>query len=274
MHMKLVFLLAVQFVCSTVLASPSLVLARAPQLSPSIISQQWGPFIKHLSVTTGIDITLKVYTDRASFEHDILAGKVDLYFGNPGYGIIGHLLHGYTPIIRSNRKLLEGILVVKKDSGIKNIEQLNNKIIAFPDENAFAASLYIRARMNSDLKIDFQPLYTGSHNNSYRAVLIGKAAAGGGVQRTLENEDSALREQLLTIYTTPGMKSHPLMIHPKVSENIRNSIQQAILDMDTDSAGKKLLKTIKLQQPVIADYLRDYKSVESFAIEAYQNMMP
>ena len=265
--------LVLLLISTSVLAERTLVLGRAPQLSASTISQQWSPFVRHLSEATGTKIILKVYHDRSEFEGDVKDGKVDLYFGNPGYGIVGHLRHGYIPLVRSDRKLLEGIVVVKKESGIESIQQLSDKRIAFPAETAFAASLYIRSRLDSDFKIAYQPFYVGSHDNTYRTVLVGKAAAGGGVKRTLESEPRRIREQLQIIYTTPGMKPHPLMAHPRVPENIRKSIQKAIVDLNKDDAGKKLLKTVKLQKPVIADYTQDYQPIEPFVTKMYKYLL-
>ena len=112
-------------------AEQTLVLARAPQLSPSVTSQKWTPFVKDLAKKTGVNIILKVYKDRTEFEGDIKNAEVDLYFGNPGYGVVGHIRHGYIPLIRSERKLLEGIVVVRKDSGIEKVNQLDGKTIAY-----------------------------------------------------------------------------------------------------------------------------------------------
>jgi len=254
-------------------SAESLVLARAPQLSPALISQIWSPFVKSLSESSSVDISLKVYTDRAMFEKDIVSGKVDLYFGNPGYGVVGYLKHGYIPLIRSNRKLLEGIIVVKKDSKIKQVEQLNGKVIAFPSRTAFAASLYLRSHIDSNFKINYQPVYAGSHDNTYRSVLVGKALGGGGVKRTLERESDALKNQLRIIYVTPGIKSHPLMIHPRIPEASRKAIQKAVLDMNGNEAGRKMLKKVKLQKPVAADYDADYKEIEKLSASMYRYLL-
>ena len=273
MNYRFIFILAILFFSTIVSAASPLVLARAPQQSASKTSLTWSPFIEYLSNSIGIKVILKVYKERSDFESDIKNGKVDLYFGNPGYAIVGHLNHGYIPLIRSDRKLLEGIIVAKKNSGIKTIEQLNNTIIAFPDETAFAASLYIRSRLQSDFNIKYQALYTGSHDNTYRTVMIGKASAGGGVKRTLNSEAPKLRDQLQIIYTTPGIRSHPLMAHPKVSKKTRQSIQQAILKLNTNNSGKKLLKDIKLNKPVIASYSRDYFPIEPLVREMYHFLL-
>ncbi|MDH5632241.1 MAG: phosphate/phosphite/phosphonate ABC transporter substrate-binding protein [Gammaproteobacteria bacterium] len=271
--MKILVILSLLISAFTVSAKEELVFARAPQLAARITSQQWTPFVQKLSESTGVAISLRVYTERNDFERDIRHGAVDFYYGNPGYGVVGHIRHGYIPIIRSGRKLLEGIVVVKKDSGITDIRQLAGKTIAFPDKNAFAASLYIQSIIKSDFGISYNPVYTASHDNTYRAVLIGTASAGGGIKRTLESEQVRLRDQLKTIYVTPGMKSHPIMVHPGVPEKIRRTIQNAILNMEKSDNGKQLLKTIKLQKPVVADYNRDYRKIEPLVRNMYKDLI-
>lgn len=273
MGYKVIFLFAAMLASSMVMAAEPLVLARAPQLSAAKTSMTWTPFVDYLSEKTGVKIQLKVYDDRNVFESDVRKGNVAFYFGNPGYGVVGHMQHGYVPLVRSDRKLLEGIIVVRKDSGITDVMQLAGRSIAFPSKTAFAASLYIRSRIDSDHGILYQPVYTGSHDNTYRTVLVGKAIAGGGVKRTLESEDRRNREQLNIIYTTPGMKAHPLMAHPEVDEKTRQAIQQAILDLDTNVDGKKMLKKIKIQKPVIANYARDYKPIEKSAAAMYSYLL-
>jgi len=269
MKIKILSLLFTLCFLTQVHAEPNYTFARAPQLSPSITSELWEPFVQHLSNSVNGKITLKVYLTREEFESDLRMGKVDFYFGNPGYGVVGHMRNGYIPLIRSNKKLLEGIIVVKNNSGIENLQQLNNKTIAFPDRTAFAASLYLRASIKNDIKINYQTIYTGSHDNNYRTVLIGKADAGGGVERTLLQQDIKLRDQLKIIYKSPGIKPHPLMAHPKVPKSVRQAIQEAVLDLNNDKNGKKLLKQIKLQKPVIANYDLDYKALESATSEMY-----
>jgi len=254
-------------------AQPSYVFARAPQLSPAKTSDLWGPFVKHLTDSTKTQITLKVYITREEFESDLRKGNIDFYFGNPGYGVIGHIRDGYVPIIRSNKKSLEGIVVVKKDSGIKNIDQLNNSTIAFPDKTAFAASLYLRASIKNNFNINYKSIYTGAHDNTYRAVLIGKAVAGGGVERTLQQTPLDIQDQLKIIYKTPGIRPHPIMAHPKVPLKIRQHVQAAVLGLNTSKAGKALLKKIKLQQPVIANYDLDYKNIENIITKEYSYLL-
>lgn len=254
-------------------AAETFILARAPQLSPSVTSKEWTPFVKYLSEKTSSNIILKVYSHRTDFEQDIQEGKVDIYYGNPGYGVVGHLKHGYLPIIRSDQKELKGIVVARKDSGISDIKQLHGQTIAFPSSSSFAASLYLRSILKTDFGIDFNTEYLGTHDNVYRSILVGKSTAGGGVYRTLNREDKRVREQLQIIYETPGMKPHPLMISKNIGQTMRKKIQQAILELNTTNEGKELLKTIKIQKPVKADYQRDYKSIEALVLNMYDYLL-
>ena len=273
MNIKASLFILVLFLATPAYADETHIFARAPQQSPAVTSKSWSPFIKELSKRIKRKIILKVYTTREDFESDIKKGNVDFYLGNPGYGVVGHLRHGYIPLIRSDKKRLEGILVVKKDSKIQTLTDLDNKRIAFPGRTSFAASLYLRASISDSSNINYQPLFTGTHDNTYRNVLIGKADAGGGVIRTFQQENVGFQKKLRIIYTTPGTQPHPIMSHPNVAVEIRQQIQQAILNMDKSEPGKKLLKNIKLQQPVIADYRRDYKSLEKATKQMYDYLL-
>jgi len=273
MLLRIYTLFLMLFYVTTVTAEQPYVFARAPQLSPTLISKLWSPFIKTLSTSINKKIILKIYHSREEFESDLRKGNVDFYFGNPGYGVVGHLRHGYIPLIRSDKKKLEGIIVVKKDSGIKNISQLQNKIISFPSKTSFAASLFLRKNIDTQFNINYKTSYSGTHDNTYRAILIGKVDAGGGVTRTLQQEDKKLREQLKIIYTSPGIQPHPIMAHPKVPKEIQQAVQKAILDLDKSENGKGILKKIKLQKPVIANYKRDYKNIEGTSSKMYRYLL-
>jgi len=51
----------------------------------------------------------------------------------------------------------------------------------------------------SDNDIEFEPNYVKSHDSVYRAVAAGLFPAGGGVTRTFNSLDPAIREDLRII---------------------------------------------------------------------------
>ena len=264
---RIIMILLMAIVCQQ--ACADLVIARAPQLSPSILAKIWKPYIDYLSEATGEKIFLKLYTERSKFESDLIQEKVDLYFGNPAYAVVGKLSVGYIPIVRGDKKRLKGIIVVRKDSPFKTVEDLKNQQIVFPSKTAFAASLYIRDQLENVIKIPFKEAFVDTHDNAYRSVLTGKYLAAGGVRRTLEREVSEIKDKLRIIYETPGVKPHVLVVHPRVSGKTRNTIINATLKLNESESGRELLKKLKMEKPIKADYEKDYKHLEALSKKVY-----
>lgn len=248
-------------------------IARAPQLSISKTEKAWAPYIKYLNENSSSEFVLKLYENRDLFERDVKDGKVDFYFGNPGYGIVGHLNHGYQPVIRSDKKKLQGILVARKDSEIKRVTDLQNKSLVFPGKTAFAASLLIKHYLDKDYQLQFSEGYVVGHDNVYRNVLNGNYVAGGGVFKTLNREPEGLRNQLRVIYKTPGVSSHPLMMHPAVPAAIKKVLVDNTLALNENEKGKKILKKIKLSKPVVTDYKKEYQPLEPLIKKVYHYLL-
>lgn len=244
-------------------------LARAPQLTARTLVETWGPFVQRISRDTGISINLQVFDSRERFEAELFAGLPDFAFGNPYHSILAHESLGYVAMIRDDSTLLVGIIVVRKDSPIRAIQDLMGKLIAFPDPHAMAASLYTRALLSEEHHLKFEPLYVGTHENVYRSVYLGRADAGGGVQRTLDEEPVELRNQLRVVFETPGVPPHPLIAHPRVPPEVRERLSAAILRMADDAEGRKLLDDVQLSKPIAADFTRDYSAVLRLGLGKY-----
>ena len=249
----------------------SYILARAPQLSAATLKQQWLPILERIKKETGIQIGLKLYSSRSKFETDLFDGGPDFAFMNPYYAVLAKERLGYIPLLRDSAHELTGILVVRKDANIKDVQDLNGKTLVFPDPNAMGASLYPRAVLSEIEHLKYSAEYIGTHENVYRAVLLGKYIAGGGVESTLSREPEELRSQLRILYTTPGIPPHPLIAHPRVPKEVRDAVTRSLLGMANDEAGRKLLARVKLNSPIEADFERDYSALEKLGLEKYMN---
>ena len=265
-----------QLACAALLwlASPSVqareyLLAVVPQLSPSATYRGWSPFAERLGGETGITLHVRVYRTFEEFEADLANGVPDLVYLNPYHEIRAHQTQGYIPLVRDGSYRLSGVLVVRHDSPLQSVRDLNGQAIGFPDANAFAASLYMRALLQAKEKIRFTSRYYTTHGNVYRHVIVGDVAAGAGVNATLTAERAETRSELRVLYQTPGTAPHPLSAHPRVPEKDRAALIAAILRMTKDADGAQLLKAIQMPQPVRADYARDYAPLEKLQLQKY-----
>ena len=248
-------------------------IARAPQISITKTEKAWSPYVQYLNESTNSQFILKLYNNRDIFEQDIKNGLVDFYYGNPGYGVVGYLNHGYLPVIRSDKKKLQGIIVVRKDSELKRVTDLKDKTLVFPGKTAFAASLLIKHYLGLHYSLNFEEDYVVGHDNVYRNVLNGSFEAGGGVFKTLNREPEGLRNQLRVIYKTPGVSSHPFMVHPSVPDYLKKIVISNTLSLNSSENGKKILKKIKLSKPVVADYKKEYKPLEPLVKKVYRYLL-
>ncbi len=240
-----------------------------PQFSPIVVHRDWTPLLEELQRRTGIRFRLLPASGFDEFERSLYSGRYDFVYANPYQTLLARRAQGYIPLVRDEQRRLTGILVVRKDSPYQTPKDLDGKTIAFASPNAFAVSLYMRAMLDQKEGIRFTPLWTGTHSNAYRQVLLGRADASGGIYRTLEKEPEQARRLLRIIYSLPSTITHSVSAHPRVPDGVRRKLQKALLDMARDETGRKLLSSVFLPQPVAADYARDYKPLERLNLDDY-----
>ena len=248
-------------------AGQTLRLAVVPQFTPVEMFKNWSPVVLTMQ-SAGIDCDLVVQPNIPKFEAEFLRGRADIVYLNPYHMVMAQKAHRYEPLLRDARPL-QGVLVVRKDSPIQDIAQLKNQRIAFPAPNAFAASLYIRAVLEREYHLPHETHYAITHRNAVRQVLVGDAAAAGVVRSTLENETPEVQQALRVIYTTPSVPSHPIAVHPRVPNSLREALIQRLVGMAQNSDQKALMSAIQMPNPVRANYRNDYAPLERLNIEKF-----
>ena len=245
------------------------ILAVVPQFTPSEVHRNWTPFVEKLSKATQRNFEIRIYPSIPKFEQGFLNGEIDLAFMNPYHAVMAKQAQGYIPLVRDAAKSLNGILVVRRDSPVKTIKELNGKELAFPAPNAFGGSLYLRALLAEQEKISITPRYVKTHTNVYRHVIMGEVVAGGGANTTLAQEPPEVQAQLRVLFETPAVVAHPLAAHPRMPEGVRQTVTTVLLEMGNDPAWKTLLAGMQIARPVKADYAMDYQPLENMKLEKY-----
>lgn len=233
-----------------------------PQFERRQLFAIWTPILADLERRTGHRFKLVIAPDIPEYERQYNAGAFDFSYMNP-YLVVENP-QGYMPLVRDATPIL-GILVVRQESPIRSPADLEGAEIAFPAPNAIGASLLIRAELARKFKIHFQPKYVKSHTATYLSVVQGLAAAGGGVQKTLDEQKDLVRDQLRVVHTTRAAPSLPVAAHPRVSAAVREAVREAFLAMAASSEGAALLKEVPLVRPV-ATSSRDYEPLRELGL--------
>lgn len=242
--------------------------AVVPQFQAVEISRVWQPLLDRIGQMAKITLVLKTSRDIPAFEAEVLAGQHDFAYLNPYHQVMAYRAHRYVPLLRDN-KLLQGIVVVRKDALTQDVAQLEGQSLAFPAPNAFGASLLIRAELAETRHMAIKPVYAKTHTNAYRHTLIGLTAASGGVRATLAKEPQEVQQALRILMETPGFAPHPVSAHPRVPREVRRAVVQAMITLSKDPSMRTLFQDIPMTDPVEADQARDYQPLERLNLEKY-----
>ena len=264
--MRSLFLL---LIATVFVLSKEIVFGVVPQQSPSKLLKTWKPIVSYLSKETGLKVVFKTEASIPKFEKALYSGKYDIAYMNPYHYTVYSNKPGYIAFAKALNKKIKGIVVVKKDSPIKSLEQLSGQKMAFPAPAAFAASVLPRAHFSKS-NIPITPKYVSSHDSVYRSVAKGLFPAGGGVKRTFNNVAPEIREQLTILWTTKGYTPHAFAAHPQLDKQLVQKIQTAMLNLDKSDKGKKLLKSIKLKGIMVA-HDKDWDDVRGLNIDLLNN---
>ncbi|MDH3377079.1 MAG: phosphate/phosphite/phosphonate ABC transporter substrate-binding protein [Gammaproteobacteria bacterium] len=221
--------------------------ALVPQQAASKLLQSWGPVLSYLNIHTGHHFAFRTAPDIPTFENRLRSEDYDFAYMNPyHFTIFNQGDTGYQAVAKARDKLIRGVIVVRKDSPIQALGELDGLTLAFPAPAAFAASVLPRANLNAR-NIEFEAKYVSSHDSVYRAVAKGLYPAGGGVVRTLNATEPTIREQLRVLWMTQGYTPHAIAAHPRVPADIVAAVREALAMMSDDEAGRAALKRLKVK---------------------------
>lgn len=190
------------------------------------------------------------------FERDIITPEApDFIFANALQTVVAHELQGFVPLVRGG-PTVKALIFVRQDSPVKTVDDLIGKRIAFVGEKNVCTIFLKRALSLQNEKLAFDTDYSGSTKNVIVQVLLGKADAGVTVGPALDRETKDIPGQLRTLMESPEIPAPPLCAHPRVAET---------------PEGKKLMSQVRMPDPTVADYERDYKALQSMEVKFLSN---
>lgn len=239
-----------------------------PQYEPRRITKIWQPVLSAITSKSGLQLTLKASPSIPEFEKQFTAGEFDFAYMNPYHLIVANEKQGYLPLVRDVGRSLFGIIVVRNDSPISSVEELDGKTVAYPAPNALGAALIPRAEFSNKFHISTKEMYVNSHSSVYLNVALGQADAGGGVLKTLSQQSDQIQKQLRILYKTERVPPHPFTAHPRINKDVQDKIRKAIIELGTTEAGKALLGKIPFKEVGIAS-MEDYDQLKNMGLDDF-----
>jgi phosphonate transport system substrate-binding protein len=238
-----------------------------PQYDQRHLYGIWKPLLDLLHTRTGFSFKLVTTPDIQAFEREYDAGRYDFVYLNPYHLLKANKSQGYVPAVR-DKDDLRGILVVRKDSPLEKVRELNGKVVAFPSPNALGASLLLRADLSIIFGLRISPIYVNSHDSVYLHVVKRLADAGGGVEKTLKRQEIEVQDALRILYTTRDIPSHPIAVNPRVPKADSDKFVKALLELPATAEGQVLLSKIPMNSPAPTS-MNDYAMMKDWGLESF-----
>jgi len=184
-------------------------------------------------------------------------GKVDLFHDSVVPVMVLAKRTGAVPVLRQwkyGEADYEGLIVVKKDSGINTLADLKGKVIAFEEPHSTSASILPRMlleekklklmqiNLGAAVKPDSVGYMYGTDGNSVNVLITGRADAATTIYREIERLKPEIRENLKIIGKTVSVPRQLIAVRKDLDSNLLKALKEVLLNMDKDPEGQGVLK--------------------------------
>jgi phosphonate transport system substrate-binding protein len=240
------------------------------------------PLAKYLSKKSGINIHVKLLSCRQDFVDNFISGHFDGAF-------LGSFAYAYADS-RINIELLampegldgsktdHGYIFVRKDSGIKSVNDMKGKIFVFVEKVDTAGYIfpidYLKEMGVKDYKRYFKEFYFGgTHEKAVYDVLNKKADIGAAkhtIYESLIQDNERIKNELYILKASSKFPGNVFAVRKDLDDKIKEQLKVALLLMHMDEEGREVLNRFGAKRFIEAKD-EDYKLIYEFAKKASIN---
>lgn len=237
-----------------------------PYLPVTKIHEMFAPIAADFEAKIRRPVRLLSKARYETFEADIRKESYDIAFLQPFLYVDAHDHHGYLPLARRRGKLAV-LVVVREDSPVTSLKELEGKTLANPPADAAVSHLTSMALLSAgiDPRHGVRRDYGKNHFTCLQSVLIGVADACGtadGPLHALQKQKQG-RSGLRVLPTTADIPYPLFVVHQRVPKADRDALLTTILDWDTTEGGKRILRAAEFTSFVTASDA-DYQEVRQY----------
>ena len=216
----------------------TLIFAYTPVEDPAVYAKVWDGFLQHLKTATGKRVQFFPIQSNAAQLEAMRAGRLHVAGFNTGSTPLAVACAGFEPFaMMASKKKEYGYemeLITYPGSGINRVEDIKGKSMAFTTQTSNsgfkAPSALLAQRFNMIAVRDYEPLFSGKHDNSILGVAnkdYPVAAIANSVKARMIARKVVNPENLIVIYkserfptTSYGYVSN---LEPKLAAKIKTA---------------------------------------------------
>jgi len=233
------------------------------------------PISDYLSERLGVKVEAFTASNYIGVVEGLGSGSVDFGIIPPFSSLLAQKQSNAKPILTSKGKTgkpgYTAELYVRKDSGIKSLQDVKGKKVAFVDPSSSSGYIYpgamlVEAGLNLDKDISYQ--FSGGHDKSLQLLLnkdVDVIATFDGVEDRYAKDFPQAKTDIQKLATSDMIPGIMVTTSSKMDKELQDKLEKALRDIENDSKMKELF-TKMFSITGFTDVDQDaYKKVEATA---------
>ncbi|THU02608.1 phosphate/phosphite/phosphonate ABC transporter substrate-binding protein [Lampropedia puyangensis] len=236
----------------------TLVFAYTPVEDPAVYAKVWQEFLDHLAKTTGKKVQFFPVQNNAAQLEAMRAGRLHVAGFNTGSNPLAVNCAGFVPftMMASNddRYGYEMEIITYPASGIEKVQDIKGKKLAFTSETSNsgykAPSALLREEFKMEAGKDYEPVFSGKHDNSIIGVAnkdYPAAAIANSVLQRMQARDVVKPAQTVTIYKSQTFPTTGYGYVYNLKPELAEKVKEAFFTFNWEGSG--LAKEFNTSEP-------------------------
>ncbi|MBA5778268.1 phosphate/phosphite/phosphonate ABC transporter substrate-binding protein [Stappia sp. F7233] len=226
----------------------TLVFAYTPVEDPAVYKEAWSDFLTHLEKVTGKKAQFFPVQSNAAQVEAMRSGRLHIAGFNTGSNPLAVNCAGFSPFtIMASADGTFGYkmaIITHPGSGVEKVEDIKGKKMAFtsPTSNSGfkAPSAILKADFNMLAEKDFEPVFSGKHDNSILGVAnhdYPAAAIADKVMYRMIQRDVIKEDQVKIIYESQTFPTTGFGTAHNLKPELRAKIEEAFFTFDWEGSS-------------------------------------
>jgi phosphonate transport system substrate-binding protein len=216
----------------------TLIFAYTPVEDPAVYAKVWKGFLEHMEKVTGKKVQFFPVQSNAAQIEAMRAGRLHIAGFNTGSNPLAVACAGFKPFAMmasaDDTFGYEMEIITYPGSGIEKVQDLKGKKLAFVQETSNsgykAPSAILKAEYGLEARKDFEPVFSGKHDNSILGVAnkdYPAAAVANSVMQRMIARGVVKADQIKSIYKSQTFPTTGYGVVYNVKPELQEKIKQA-----------------------------------------------
>ncbi|RVT83341.1 phosphate/phosphite/phosphonate ABC transporter substrate-binding protein [Rhodobacteraceae bacterium CCMM004] len=226
----------------------TLIFAYTPVEDPAVYETAWADFLAFLEEKTGKDVQFFPVQNNAAQIEAMRSGRLHIAGFNTGSNPLAVNCAGFRPFTimagEDGSYGYEMEIITHPGSGIEKVEDIKGGKLAFtsPTSNSGfkAPSAILKADFGMESERDFEPVFSGKHDNSILGVAnkdYPAASIANSVKARMIARDVVTEDQLVTIYTSQTFPTTGYGTVYNLTPELQQAIQDAFFEFEWEGSS-------------------------------------